>query len=250
MKLFYMGVLALALSACATTQQTESINAQDPYEGFNRKVFVFNGGVSKYALVPAAKTYETVTPEFARDRVGDTLSNLSAPVTFANDVLQAKPARASDTLFRFLINTTVGIGGLWDAADYFGLSGHTEDFGQTLGVWGVESGPYLILPFIGPSNPRDLVGKGADMALDPLNWTEFSGQADLDDDIATARFALGTLNGSIGLVEQLETLNQQAEPYIAMRRIYMSQRDAAINDGRIDDESAFDDLPDFDEFVD
>lgn len=249
MKYFYMGALALALSACATTQQVESSSPQDPYEGFNRKVFLFNGGVSKYALVPTAKAYEAVTPEFARDRVGDTLSNLKSPVTFANDVLQAKPARASDTLFRFVINSTVGIGGLWDAADYFGLSGHKEDFGQTLGVWGVDTGPYLIVPFLGPSNPRDLLGQGIDAALDPLNWTEFSGQPDLDDDIATARFALGTLNGSIGLVEQLETLNQQAEPYIAMRRIYMSQRDAAINDGKIDDENAFDDLPDFDEFV-
>ncbi|MGH1421798.1 MAG: MlaA family lipoprotein [Hyphomonas sp.] len=250
MKLFCMGILALALSACATTQQTGTVNPQDPYENINRKVFAFNGGVSKYALIPVAKTYETVTPEFARDRVGDTLSNLSSPVTFANDVLQAKPARASDTLFRFLINTTVGVGGLWDAADYFGLPGHTEDFGQTLGVWGIESGPYLVLPLLGPSNPRDLIGRGADRALDPLNWTEFAGQPDLDDDIAMARAALGGLNGSIVLAEQLEALNQQAEPYIAMRRIYMSQRDAAISDGKIDDESAFDDLPDFDEFVD
>lgn len=246
MKRLCIGALVLALSACATNPP----NAQDPYEGFNRQVFLFNGGVSKYALVPTAKAYEAVTPKFARDRVGNVLGNFSSPVTLTNDVLQAKPARASDTLFRLVINSTIGIGGLWDAADYFGLPRHTEDFGQTLGVWGVESGPYLILPFLGPSNPRDILGRGADYAFDPLTWTEFSGLPNLDDDIATTRAVLGGANGSIGLVEQLEALNQQAEPYIAMRRIYISQRAAAINDGKIDEESAFDDLPDFDEFVD
>lgn len=249
MRFFSVGILAFALTACASTPSQGAIDPVDPYEGFNRQVFKFNNGVSKYALVPTAKTYETVTPKFARDRVGDALSNLNSPVTFANDVLQAKPARASDTFFRFLINTTVGIGGLWDAADHFGLPGHKEDFGQTLGVWGVDSGPYLILPFLGPSNPRDIFGRGIDTALDPLNWTEFAGQPDLDDEIATARASLGALNGSVELVDQLEALNQQAEPYIAMRRIYMSQRDAAINDGKINEENAFDDLPDFDEFV-
>ena len=224
----YIGAaLTLGLGACASTPPAEPGMISDPYEGFNRQMFAFNNGVDRYALAPAATVYETVTPSFARDRVGDFLGNLSSPVIFINDVLQAEPGRASDTFFRFTINTTIGLVGLWDAANYFGLEGHSEDFGQTLAVWGVDSGPYLVMPIIGPSNPRDLVGAGVDRAFDPLTWTEFEGQPDLDD--------------------QIRTLNEQPEPYIALRRIYSSQRQAAIRNGKpVDDADAYEDLPDFD----
>ena len=214
--------LALGLGACASTGPTAPGEVPDPYEGFNRQMFAFNQGVDQYALSPAATVYETVTPEFARDRLGDFLGNLKSPVIFVNDVLQAQPGRATDTFFRFTINTTVGLVGLWDAADYFGLDGHSEDFGQTLAVWGVDGGPYLVMPFLGPTNPRDLIGSGVDRALDPLTWTEFAGQPDLDDQIAMGRGILGGLNARVAFDDQIKSLNEQPEPYVALRRLYSS----------------------------
>ena len=224
----FAAILAMGLGACASTQSVETGTVSDPYEGFNRQMFAFNSEVDKYALGPAAGAYETVTPEFARDRVGDFLHNLKSPVIFINDVLQGEGDRAGDTLGRFLINSTIGVAGLWDVAGYNGIEKHSEDFGQTLAVWGVESGPYLVLPLMGPTTPRDLFGGGIDRALDPLNWTEFADNPDLDD--------------------QIEQLNAQPEPYVALRRIYSSQRQAEIRNGRINEEEAYDDLPDFDEF--
>ena len=243
--------LALSLSACATTPQHQADPGviADPYEGFNRQMFAFNNGVDKYALGPAAAAYKTVTPEFARDRVGDFLRNLKSPVVFVNDVLQAEPSRAADTFFRFTINTTVGLAGLWDAADHFGIEPHSEDFGQTLAVWGVDSGPYLVMPLIGPTTPRDMLGSGVDRAFDPLTWTEFDGDPDLDDKILAGRVILGGLNARVALDDEIKQLNAQPEPYIALRRIYSSQRQAEIRNGRMQDESElYEDLPDFDEF--
>lgn len=222
----------------------------DPYEGFNRQMFAFNNEVDKYALGPAASAYETVTPRFARDRIGDFLQNLKSPVIFVNDLLQGEGDRAGTTLGRFMVNTTFGIAGLWDVAEYNGIEGHNEDFGQTLAVWGVDSGPYLVLPLMGPTTPRDLFGTGVDRAMDPLTWTEFDNNPDLDDHIAIGRAVLGGLNARVALDDQIKQLNAQPEPYVALRRIYSSQRQAEIRNGRLDEEEAYEDLPDFDEFED
>ncbi len=242
---------ALLLSACATTgaQNAQATSSEDPFENFNRSVFAFNAGVDKYALAPAARTYETVTPKFGRDRVSDFFGNLGEPVTFINSALQGNDTYAADTLFRFLINSTVGIAGLWDPAEKMGVPEHDEDFGQTLAVWGAPSGPYLVVPFLGPSNPRDLFGTITDRLLDPMTWTEFAGSPDLDDQIAYSRTALGGLQARINLDEQIEALNDQPEPYTALRRIYSSQRQADARNGNVSDNS-YDDLPDFDEFDD
>ncbi|MEH6743955.1 MlaA family lipoprotein [Hyphomonas sp.] len=244
----FAAVLAMGLGACASTQNAEPGTIHDPYEGFNRQMFAFNTGVDKYALGPAANVYETVTPEFGRDRVGDFLHNLKSPVIFVNDVLQGEGDRAGDTFARFLVNTTVGVAGLWDVAGYNGMEKHAEDFGQTLAVWGVDSGPFLVLPLVGPTTPRDLFGAGIDRALDPLTWTEFDNNPDLDDHIAISRSVLGGLNARVALDDEIKQLNAQPEPYIALRRIYSSQRQAEIRNGRINEEEAYDDLPDFDEF--
>jgi len=239
---------SLVLTACATAPAPAPGEIADPYEGFNRKMFAFNNGVDKYALGPAADAYKTVTPEFARDRVGDFLRNLRSPVTLANDVLQAEPSRAGNTFARFGINTTVGVLGLWDAADHFGLERHTEDFGQTLAVWGVDSGPFLVMPLLGPTNPRDLVGTGVDRALDPLTWVQIDNDSDTDFAVKAGLGILGGLNARAAFGEQIDALNAQPEPYIALRRIYSSARQADIANGKVDEDAAYDDLPDFDEF--
>jgi phospholipid-binding lipoprotein MlaA len=239
---------SLVLSACATAPAPGPGEVADPYEGFNRQMFAFNNGVDKYALSPAATAYKTVTPSFARDRVGDFLSNLGGPVIFANDVLQAEPSRAGTTFARFGINTTIGLLGFWDAADHFGIEGHSEDFGQTLGVWGVDSGPYLVMPFFGPTTPRDLFGFGVDRAIDPLTWVQIDNDSDTDRATRIGLGVVGALNARVSLDEQIDTLNSQPEPYIALRRIYSSQRQAAIANGKVNEADAYEDLPDFDEF--
>jgi len=243
-------LLAVALAACASTPAAGSNDIADPYEGFNRKMFAFNNGFDKYALDPAATAYKTVTPEFARDRVTDFLRNLRGPVIFANDVLQGEPDRAGTTFARFGINTTIGLLGLWDAATHMGLDRHNEDFGQTLAVWGVESGPYLVLPVLGPTTPRDLTGFGVDRAIDPLTWVQLDNDDDTDLAIRAGLGVVGALNTRVRLDDQINTLNAQPEPYIALRRIYSSSRQAEILNGKVNEDTAYDDLPDFDAFDD
>lgn len=239
---------SLALSACATAPAPEAGEMADPYEAFNRKVFAFNNDVDKYAISPAATAYKTVTPEFARDRVTDFLRNLNAPVILANDILQAEPARAGTTFARFGINSTVGILGLWDAADHFGLERHTEDFGQTLATWGIDSGPFLILPILGPGSPRDFVGDGVDMAFNPLNYVQINNDEDTNTAVRAGLGIVGVLNTRVRLDDEIDTLNSQPEPYIALRRLYSSQRQTAIDNGKLDEATEYEDLPDFDEF--
>lgn len=242
-------VVPFFLSACMTTSQPAGEANNDPFEGWNRSVYAFNETADKYAIAPIASVYKAVTPGFARDGIGNALANLNAPVILINDVLQAEPGRALDTTLRFAINSTIGVLGLWDAAEEFGIEKHSEDFGQTLAVWGVGEGPYLVLPFLGPSNMRDAFGSVVDIAFDPLTWTEFSADENLDDYILIGRVSLNALNTRVNLDEQIDTLRAQPEPYVALRRLYSSQREAAIRNGE-EAEDQYEDLPDFDEFFD
>lgn len=151
------------------------INAQpsagDPLETFNRGSFAFNLALDRYLLRPVAKTYRFVTPSFVRTGVTNALANLSTPVTVANDLLQGEPERATESVGRFMFNTIFGLGGFVDVGGMLGMpERHREDFGQTLAVYGVGSGPYIMMPLLGPSNPRDLVGTVVDFAFDPLTF--------------------------------------------------------------------------------
>ncbi|MEM1105455.1 MAG: MlaA family lipoprotein [Pseudomonadota bacterium] len=241
-------VLALALGGCATSPGPEDGAVYDPLEPLNRGVFAFNEAADKAVIGPAASAYETITPNFVRVGIGNFLSNLSSPAVFINDVLQGEPERAGDTLFRFLVNSTFGVAGLMDPAEHeLGRPGHREDFGQTLGKWGVGSGPYIVVPLLGPSNLRDLAGSGVDAAFDPFNYEAVVGDDDTRTTIALSRGVLGALNGRLAVDGALETMRSQPEPYVALRRAYTSQRDAEIRNGREDPDS-YTDLPDFDDF--
>jgi len=173
-----LGVLAgvvLAVSACATppsdpVARAEFDKTNDPLEPMNRKILDFNLFLDRILIKPAAQGYRWAVPEFGRNRMRNFLDNLGEPVIFINDSLQGEFSRANTTAGRFLFNSTFGIGGLWDQASRIGMEKQTGDFGQTLYSWGVPDGPYLVLPILGPSNPRDAVGIGVDSYMDPFFW--------------------------------------------------------------------------------
>ena len=218
-------------------QSTESI---DPFEDFNRAVFDFNEALDAAIFLPLAKIYRAIFPKPVRDTFRNFMRNLNAPFILANDVLQGEGERAGMTLSRFLINTTLGVGGLFDMATGLGVPYHDEDFGQTLGVWGVEEGVYLVLPVIGPSTVRDGFGKVGDAFLNPLNYVGATG----DDkekilfaersDLADFLFGVRLLEGvdlRERLIEPLELLKKDPlalDHYTLIRSVYLQRRKKEI----------------------
>ncbi|MEQ1607556.1 MAG: VacJ family lipoprotein [Hyphomonadaceae bacterium] len=201
----------IALSGCASGP-----NPDDPYEDFNRQMFAFNDSLDKAVIEAVAHGYRAVTNEPIREGVGNLTDNLNEPLTFVNHVLQGQIPDAGATFGRFVLNTTIGIGGIFDPAAAMGIYRTKENFGETLGKWGVQPGPYLVLPFFGSSNPRDLFGKGGDIALNPLTYPEFES----DDEIRMGVAILGGLNAREGVIEAIEEVRNQIDPYTTVRRLY------------------------------
>ncbi|MEM7327339.1 MAG: VacJ family lipoprotein [Pseudomonadota bacterium] len=240
-----LSISLLAVAACATSpsEEVSATAVYDPLEGVNRQIYAFNDGVDRVVLEPVAKGYRAVTNEPIRGGVSNFLTNLNQPVVFANTILQGKPGAAIDTFSRFAVNSTFGLAGILDVATPLNVPEHKEDFGQTLGVWGVPNGPYLVLPFLGSSNLRDVAGLGVDAAFDPLNYAQFDGDTETRIGLRVANIVSVREN----LIEAVEVLRDQPEPYVALRRNYTQQRAAAIRDGR-EQEDPFEDLPDFDDY--
>jgi phospholipid-binding lipoprotein MlaA len=228
-------LLLLATAGCAATPPTAAeadnpYQPNDPLEDFNRKVFDFNLTLDDYVLKPTAEAYRDVLPEPVRDSVRNFFNNLRSPITFFNDVLQGEGRRAIETVNRIWMNTVIGIGGLFDVATYFGIPYHEEDFGQTLAVWGVPDGPYLMLPLLGPSNPRDGAGTVAGFFADPLNI--YLGNVDLDY-VPYARASGDIVDVRSRNIEILDRLRSTSLDYYAeIRSIYRQRRAADIrNEG-------------------
>lgn len=241
---------ATTLGACATSGNGSSADANiDPFEGVNRSIYGFNEAVDKAAIEPIARGYKAATPKPVREGVHNVLTNLGQPVVFTNSVLQGNANASGETFSRFLINSTIGIAGIFDVASTLGIEEHDEDFGQTLGVWGFEAGPYIMLPFLGPSSVRDTFGRFTDRGFDPLTWTEFESDPDLDDHIGVTRTVVGAIDTRARLLEQVEALREQPEPYVALRRNYLAQREADIRNGKTEADP-YKDLPDFDVYED
>lgn len=199
----------------------------DPLEPMNRFIFGFNSYLNDFLLSPLAHGYNSVVPEVVRDSFSSFLGNLSSPVVLANDLMQLEFGRAYRTFERMLVNSTIGIFGLWDAAGWMGLEAHDEDFGQTLGAYGVGEGIYLVLPIFGPSNPRDAIGKfGVDPFLDPVGlWLKNTDQ----DDWYYARAGAEGFTGYAEIVDQLDTLEETSmDFYAAVRSFYRQKREAEI----------------------
>jgi phospholipid-binding lipoprotein MlaA len=165
--------LLSVLTAGCSTSDPEALAQNDPYEPTNRVVFKVNKAIDNAVAKPVAKFYNHAVPVPVRDSIHNVLTNLDKPVVFGNDILQGEGTRAGETLERFALNSTLGVAGLFDVATAFGVPDHSEDFGQTLGVWGAGEGPYLVIPFMGPDPPRDLAGDVADIFMDPLTYIKF-----------------------------------------------------------------------------
>jgi phospholipid-binding lipoprotein MlaA len=144
--------------------------AEDPWEPFNRPIFAFNDFLSRHVLEPVGRGWKFVVPSFVRDSISRVYVNARTPAVMVNDLLQGKPRAAGVDLARFVMNSSVGLAGLLDPAAAIGLEANEEDFGQTFGVWGIPAGPYLVLPLLGPSSPRDTVGRAADSAATGYGW--------------------------------------------------------------------------------
>ncbi len=239
MKAAVLGMLAcMVLAGCATTSDPAALAANDPYEQTNREVFRLNNQFDRAVLVPTAEFYVRVVPEPARDGVHNFLTNLDLPVTFANDILQGEFHRAGQTAGRFGINSTLGIGGLFDPASKLGIPYHSEDFGQTLGVYGAGEGPYLVLPLFGPDPPRDAAGQVVDVFLDPFTYVTLREHVWWSAGRQTANiFDLRSRN--LGTLEGIE--RESVDYYASVRSLYRQLRDSEIHNGKADVK----DLPDF-----
>ncbi|MBZ5489040.1 VacJ family lipoprotein [Halomonas aquamarina] len=222
-----MLLTTLAVSGCASTQMAQEPHPDDPWEGFNRRVFVFNDVLDRYALKPVAKGYRTVTPDPVQTGIGNFFSNLGEIRTVINSLLQGKPANAGLATSRFLINTTVGIGGLLDYATLMEITADDEDFGQTLAAWGWEESRYLVLPLLGPSTLRDTTGLPADMASYPTFYIE-------DDATRIGLAALNIVDIRAGLLDQENLI--QGDRYSFIRDAFLQRRQFEINDGQLGDD--------------
>ena len=238
-----MVACSLALAGCASdrlppAQAAVAEQANDPFEPMNRFVFGLNNGFDKAVLLPVSQAYVDVVPDPARDSVHNFLENLDLPVTFANDILQGEFTRAGQTAGRFTVNTTIGIGGLIDVASSMGIPDHTEDFGQTLGTWGVGEGPYLVMPFFGPDPPRDIFGQVADIFMDPTTYIHIDGHIYWSAGREMA-MALDLRSRSIDQLDSIE--RSSVDYYASMRSLYRQHRNNEIRNGKPDVDS----LPNF-----
>lgn len=213
----------------------------DPWEGFNRAMFAVNNVIDGGLLVPSAKVYRAVTHKKQRKGLRNLLANARTPIILVNDLLQGEFKRAGETASRFVVNTTIGFGGMGDPAERMGIPQHSEDFGQTLAVWGAPTGPYLFLPFFGPSSLRDGIGAAVDTTADPVFWI----RTDPAQYARYSRAAATALALREPLIEPLADIEANSLDYYAsLRSFYTQARKREVANGRTN----FEDLPDIGDF--
>jgi len=209
---------------------------KDPWENWNRKVFTFNDGLDRWVLRPVAKSYQFIMPEVLDQGVSNVFGNIGELPTSLNAILQGKPKSSGKALLRFLINSTLGVVGIFDIAELMGIHKQKEDFAQTLAVWGVPSGNYLVLPFLGPSTFRGAAGLPVDLYSNPISYT-------IDD--AYTRYGiwgLRVIDGRADLLKAEALIG--GDKYTFYRTAYWQQRQFSIHDGQVEDDfdnSEFDD---------
>lgn len=213
----------------------------DPWEPLNRPIYAVNDALDRYTLKPIARGYQTVMPAFMRTGVSNFTNNLSAPASALNTLLQGKPVGAFSELARFIVNTSIGIGGLVDVATACGLERHDEDFGQTLAVWGVPDGPFVMIPFLGPSSMRDALALPVDWVTNVQFWIEDSSPRDKINGVRL-------LDRRYRLLPAERLLEGSADPYVTLRESYLQNRRFKIHDGDPPtDEDPYEDFEDFED---
>ena len=228
--------LALAvLAGCATPPSDPAALAafranRDPLEPLNRKVFAFNEVLDRFLFKPLAQGYVKAVPKAGRDGIHNFLGNLKEPVILANDTLQGEGRVAAVTAERFVLNSTIGVVGLFDFAGKHGLQKQSGDFGQTLRVWGFPEGPFLMLPVWGPSNPRDAIGTGVDIYLDPMRYV--ARRYNYPSGMSLARAFVGGIDERSRNIDTLDELRRESiDYYAAFRSLYRQHRAAEVDRG-------------------
>ncbi|TDV05655.1 MlaA family lipoprotein [Paraburkholderia caballeronis] len=222
MRIVSLAVAALALSGCATVQTPVK---EDPWEGFNRTVFTFNDKVDQYALKPVAQGYKKVTPQPVQDSVTNFFSNIGDVYNVANNLLQLKIADGVSDLMRIVINTVFGVGGLFDVATLAKLPKHSQDFGLTLGHYGMPAGPYLVLPLFGPSTVRDAIGTGANYFVNPLTYVDPAG-------VSWGLYGLNIVSTRANLLGATDLIEGAAlDRYSFVRNTYLQRRRYLLTGG-------------------
>lgn len=208
-------------------EDEENVDFSDPIEPVNRAIFKFNSVVDGVLLKPVSQIYRGVVPQWGRDRVTNILYNITEPVTVVNSAFQGDPENAFTSVWRFIINTTFGLLGTFDAASEIGLKPRKEDFGQTLAVWGVGEGPYIVLPIIGPSNGRDTVGLGVDYATNPINWGKYT-----DPEHRVALYVAKAIDSRTSILDVTEEIDRTSlDPYASYRALYLQNRRSQVKNG-------------------
>jgi phospholipid-binding lipoprotein MlaA len=218
------------LVGCATPPPASDPDAvadfkqtNDPLEPTNRVLYKINDGLDTMIMKPAAIVYQHVLPDPVLTGIHNLLDNMGGPVRLTNDLLQGKPRRAGDTAARFLINTTLGVGGIFDVAKVFGIPNHDSDFALTLANWGVPEGPFLYLPIIGPSSPRDATGFAVDIAIDPFTWIGRPSQSFTYESYSkTVANALDQRSRLLSVVDNVK--KTALDPYATFRSLYRQNR--------------------------
>jgi phospholipid-binding lipoprotein MlaA len=231
--------LALALAAalaCALPLATAGAlpPPKDPFEKLNRATFAFNDALDRMLARPAARAYHATLPDFVQNAVSNLVANATYSVVILNDLLQGKFRDFGSDSVRFVTNTTLGVGGLFDPATHFGFVSHDEDFGITLGHWGVPTGPYLVLPLVGPSNFRDAPGRVVDAYSEPAHYL-----------LKTTRehyevYVVELFDRRVRLLPTDSALLNAYDPYVFMRNAYMERREYLVHDGVLPDDDLTD----------
>lgn len=225
-------ILTLAMTGCASTEYVE--NERDPWQGFNRTVYGFNDTLDQALLKPTARGYQAIAPDFVESGVRNFFSNINDVSVAVNNLLQGKVENAFSDVGRVLINTTVGLLGLFDVASDMGLQKHNEDFGQTLSAWGVDSGPYLMLPFFGPSTLRDSTSVPVDnFLLNPIN------HIDMEKSDRMYVMAVDVVSVRAELLSLEKTVDEIAtDKYSFIREAYLDRRNYLVHDGQPPEEES------------
>jgi phospholipid-binding lipoprotein MlaA len=227
--------IALAVSAagCVTLPPNTKPAPQDPWESWNRGVYKANDALDRTIAKPIARTYVRAIPAPVRTGVSNVQSNLRVTTVLVNDALQGKFAAAANDLARFVVNLTVGVGGLLDPATQMGLDRNDEDFGQTLGHWGVPAGPFVELPLLGPSSARDAPARVVDYFTGPTHYIK-------NNTIAWSLYGLFLVDTRAGLLSLDETLSKVYDPYAFIRDAFLQRRAYQISDGKVTEEPLVD----------